>query len=131
MNMYQREDGVALVAKQLRNARKSLSPCEQTTHLEMLIDACAWTDAVIALMAQQLPGWTPRRLIFEDDAWHCSLSKNPCLPIEFDDTADGSGSCPALAMLRALAEARRRPQLPLESEVEPDPWARSNCENFA
>ena len=101
MNMYQRDEGIALVAKRLRDARKSLPPCEQTTHLEMLIDACAWTDAVIALMEQELPGWTPRRLIFEDGAWHCSLSRTPFLPLDFDDTADGSGSCPALAMLRA------------------------------
>jgi hypothetical protein len=131
MNMYHQNEGVALVAKRLRDARKSLPPCEQTTHLEMLIEACAWTDAAIALMEQDLPGWTPRRLIFEDGAWHCSLSRTPFLPLDLDDTADGSGSCPALAMLRALAEAHRRPRLPTETEVTADACTPILCENFA
>jgi hypothetical protein len=129
MNMYRRDEGIALVAKRLRETRKSLPPCEQTTHLEMLIDACAWTDAMIALMEQELPDWTPRRPIFEDGAWHCSLSRTPFLPLDFDDTADGSGSCPALAMLRAVSEARRRPQMPTEPGV--DPCTQFLCENFA
>jgi hypothetical protein len=131
MNMYRRDDGVALVAKRLRDACKSLRPCDTTTHLEVLIDACAWTDATIALMEQELPSWTPRRLIFEDGAWHCSLSRTPFLPLDLDDTADGSGSCPALAMLRAVAEARQRPRLPTKPEVRADSCAPILCENFA
>lgn len=131
MNMYRRDDDVALIAKRLRDACRTLRPCEQTAHLEMLIDACAWTDAVIALMERELPGWTPRRLIFEDGAWHCSLSRTPLLPLDRDDTSDGSGSCPALAMLRAFTEARRRRQLPATSSVGSDSLTPVNCENFA
>jgi hypothetical protein len=131
MNMYQRDESIALVAKRLRDARRSLPPCEQTAHLDTLIDACAWTDAVIALMEQELPDWTARRLIFEDGAWHCSLSRTPFLPLDFDDTADGSGSCPALAILRALSEARRRPQMPEIPSAEVDDCTPIICGDFA
>jgi hypothetical protein len=81
-------------------------------------------------MEQDLPGWTPRRLIFEDGAWHCSLSRTPFLPIDLDDSADGSGSCAALAMLRAVAEARRRPKVLATPAVESNTHTPFICENF-
>lgn len=132
MNMMQRDENIAPVAKWLRDAHKSLPPCRQTSHLGTLIDTCAWTDAAIALMSQELPTWTLRRLMFEDGIWHCSLSRTPFIPFDLDDTADGSGSSLAFAILRAIAEARRRPQLSSEPNITSDsvPSFLSSYDNF-
>jgi hypothetical protein len=80
----------------------------KAAHLDRLIEAGAWTDAAIALIAAELPGWQLRRLVYEDGEWLCSLSRQPNLPMELDDTADASHEVPALAILCAFVEARRR-----------------------
>jgi hypothetical protein len=40
-----------------------------------LIESGAFTDAILALLELELPQWKLRRLIREDDEWHCSISK--------------------------------------------------------
>jgi hypothetical protein len=73
-----------------------------------LIEAEAWTDCALALVELELPGWHMRRLVYEGGEWLCSLSRQPDLPLELDDTVDASHEVPALAVLRAFVEVRRR-----------------------
>jgi hypothetical protein len=68
----------------------------------------AWTDAGLALLAMELPGWTVRRLVYEDGEWICSLSRQPNLPIAIDDTVDTHHANLPLAILSALSEAQAR-----------------------
>jgi hypothetical protein len=79
----------------------------KTGHLDQLIEAGAWTDAALALIDLELPAWKLRRLVYDDGEWHCSLSKQPNLPAEMDDTADASHEELSLAVLRAFIQARR------------------------
>ena len=55
--------------------------------LERLIAAGAWTDAALVLIELELPAWSLRRLIREDDEWFCSLSRQPNVPVALDVTA--------------------------------------------
>lgn len=78
--------------------------------IEEFMKAGAWLDAALAIIEWELPQWTLRRLLYEDGEWHCSLSRQPDMPIEFDDTADGRHAVLQLAVLTALVEACRRPE---------------------
>ena len=73
-----------------------------------MIEAGALTDAMLALIEIALPQWKPRRLVCEDGEWYCSLSKQPWLPVGFDETAEASHGILPIAILMALIEARRR-----------------------
>ena len=75
--------------------------------VDRLIDAGAFTDATLALIEHELPQWKLRRLIYEDGAWHCSLSQQPQLPVGLDHTAEADHDVLPLAILSALVEARR------------------------
>src|SRR5262245_60791985 len=100
-----------LVSKFTRGACPRLQLLRATgtaAQLDRLIEAGAWTDAAIALIGIELPGWQLRRLVYEDGEWLCALSRQPNLPLELDDTADASHEMPALAILCAFVEARRR-----------------------
>jgi hypothetical protein len=66
-----------------------------------LIEAAAWADAAITLVGCELPNWKLRRLVYEDDEWLCSLSRQTNLPIFLDEPAEGSHAVLALAVLRA------------------------------
>jgi hypothetical protein len=78
----------------------------KTITLDRLIGADAWADAAITLVAFEPPNWKPRRLVYEDDEWLCSLSRQPKLPIFFDEPAEGEHAMLALAVLRAFVAAR-------------------------
>jgi hypothetical protein len=80
-----------------------------TRGIRRLIEADACVDAVLALIALELPQWTLRRVLYEDGEWHCSLSRQPQLPIELDEVAEGSHEALPLAVLIALLHARRDP----------------------
>jgi hypothetical protein len=75
--------------------------------VKWLIEAGAWTDATIALLGLELPQWTLRRLVNEDDKWLCSLSKQPWLALEYDMVAEASHESLPLAILIALLRAQR------------------------
>jgi hypothetical protein len=79
----------------------------QARALEAALAAGAWTDATLALIDLELPGWTMRRLIRDDGAWLCSLSRSPNLPIELDDGAEATHEVLSLAIIAAMLEARR------------------------
>jgi len=74
--------------------------------LSRLIEAGAFVDATIALIELELPGWKLRRLLWNDYTWHCSLSKEPALPLELSETAEGMHTILPLAILGAFVEAR-------------------------
>jgi hypothetical protein len=104
--------------------------------LDQLIAANAWHDAAFNLIGVELPMWKLRRLVYEDGEWLCSLSRQPNFPATFDETVDGVHEEPALAVLLAFIEARRRGDAAYEGSV---PIARSArpasgyvacCDNF-
>jgi hypothetical protein len=71
-----------------------------------LIESGAFVDATVALIELELPGWKLRRLLWNDDIWHCLLSKEPALPIELGEAAVGIHTVLPLAILGAFVEAR-------------------------
>jgi hypothetical protein len=83
----------------------SLRQSGKTTKLDRMIEAGAWTDALIALIGLELPNWSIRRIVCEDGEWHCSLSRHSNLPTFLDESAEGSHTVLALAMLRAFVAA--------------------------
>jgi hypothetical protein len=87
--------------------RLAAYPAATKAKLDALIAAGAWIDAVLALLKLELPQWTLRRLVYDDGEWHCSLSKQPALPVELDDGVETVHEVPALALLSALVELRR------------------------
>jgi len=111
---------------------------EDAAHrIDRLIHAGAWCDAALALVRCELPSWTPRRLVYDDGEWFCSLSREPNLPAELDDTADAHHEVMALAILAAFLEARRmtgsvrKPQLTLVPKVQPASGIAVCCDDFS
>jgi len=86
----------------------ALGRTEKAARLNRLIEAGAWTEVALALIELELPQWTLRRLVRDDGEWLCSLSRQPNLPVELDDTADARHEHLALALLSALLEAKRQ-----------------------
>jgi len=114
-----------------------LQKAGKTTHIERLIEAEAWCDAALALVATELPGWSLRRLVCENGEWFCSLTQQPNISTELDDTADGRHDVLALAILGAFLEARKRmhsvrpPPGRAVPRIEPLPGFALCCDNFA
>ena len=102
-----------------------------------LIESGAFADATLALLELELPQWRLRRLIREDDEWHCSISKQLGLPVELDDMAEASHESLSLAILSALVEARRHSLTASEGRPKSVPQVRPTreyaicCDNFA
>ena len=114
-----------------------LKQAGKTVHIDRLIEAGAWCDAVLALIGIELPGWKLRRLICENGEWFCSLSRQPNLPVELDDTADASHEVMALAILGAFLEARDKSEAlrssakPIVPALRPSMDCAICCDNFA
>ena len=85
-----------------------LSKSGKTARMERLIESGAWTDAAIALIECELPAWKLRRLVYENGEWFCSLTRQPNMPANLDDSTDAAHEILPLAILRAFVEARRR-----------------------
>jgi hypothetical protein len=109
----------------------------KANNIDQLIEAGAWCDAVLALIDIELPGWKLRRLIRENGEWFCSLSRQPDLPVELDDTADASHEVMVLAILGAFLEARdksaalRVSPKPTVPALRPSTDRTLCCDNFA
>jgi hypothetical protein len=109
----------------------------KAARLDRLIEAGAWNDATLALIELELPAWKPRRLICEDGQWFCSLSKQPNLPIDLDETADANHGVLSLAILSSFVEARRMSSAAREIRPQTVPQIRSRsgnaicCDNFS
>src|SRR5262245_44347796 len=71
------------------------------TKLNDLIEAGACTEAAIALLEFELPQWKLRRLVRDDGEWFCSLSRQPALPIEYDQCAEATHPSLPVAILLA------------------------------
>jgi hypothetical protein len=84
-----------------------LSKSGNAGRIARLVEAGGWTDAAFALIELELPLWKLRRLVYEDGAWFCSLSRQPGLPAALDETADGCHELMPLAILLAFLQARR------------------------
>lgn len=116
----------ALVMVEMRKAAR----------LKQLIESSAWTDAALALLELELPQWKVRRIVCDDDEWHCRLSAQPWLPQGFDDVVETFHSELALAILAAVVQARqqtvtapRSDEPPAGVVLGPDP-IRICCDNF-
>ncbi len=68
----------------------------------------AWIDAAGALVLLELPAWSVRRIVRDDNIWLCSLSRMPGLPAELDDIVEASHENLPLAILASLVEAKRQ-----------------------
>jgi hypothetical protein len=113
-----------------------LSKSGKAGRIDRLIECRAWTDAALALIEFELPAWKVRRLVCENGEWLCSLSRQPNLPLEIDDTVDASHDVLPLAILSAFVEARRRASTAQETmSAEPQQWPTPAeiicCDNFA
>ena len=102
-----------------------------------LIESEAFADAILALLELELPQWKLRRLIYEDDEWHCSLSKHLALPAELDEMAEADHKSLPLAILSAFIEAQRHNLSAAQSRPQSVPQVRPAhgyaicCDNFA
>jgi hypothetical protein len=108
----------------------------KATRIDRLIESGAWTDAALALIEFELPGWTLRRLVYENGEWLCSLSRQPNLPADLDDSVDAAHHILPLAILRAFVEARRWSKVATDStsgvpRLQPAADGVVCCDNFA
>ena len=115
-----------------------LSRAGKAARIDRFVEAGAWNDAVLALIELELPAWNLRRLVYEDGEWLCSLSKQPNLPMELDETADASHEVLALAILSAFLQAAHRTSAARETGLPTVPHVRATsdyavvcCDNFA
>jgi hypothetical protein len=117
--------------------RLQSQPRAATARVVRLIESGAFADATLALLELELPQWKLRRLIREDDEWHCSISKQVGLPAELDDMAEANHESLSLAILSALIEARRHSLTAGEARPKSVPQVRATqgyaicCDNFA
>src|SRR5215471_7125886 len=82
--------------------RSQTYPAATKTKIDALIETGAWIDTALALLKLELPQWTLRRLVCDDGEWHCTLSKQPWLPLDLDDSVEAVHAIPALAILCAM-----------------------------
>jgi hypothetical protein len=112
-----------------------LSKSGKTARIERLIESGAWTDAAMALVESEMPGWKVRRLVYENGEWFCSLSRQPNMPVDLDDSADAAHQVLPLAILRAFVEARRRSKVATDAasaipQLQPAADGVICCDNF-
>jgi hypothetical protein len=104
------EANEALMAEVIRAACRrfpSLGKGEKTTRVEQLIRAGAWTNEALALIDLELPLWQIRRLAYDENEWHCALSRKRELPDWLDEPVKTRHPNLALAILSTFVEARR------------------------
>ena len=99
-----------------------------------LVEQHAWLDLGLALIRIEMPAWTLRHLIYDNGTWHCSLSQQPNMPLDFDDSVDAEHEALPLAVFAAILQARQRAE-PLLMRAAPSagPIAGNAicCDNFA
>ena len=112
----------------------------KAARIARLIESEAWTEAALALVELELPQWKLRRLVYEEGAWHCSLSKQWNLPVWLSDSAEARHESLPLAILSALIEANQCPDPPCGPATSAVPRCRNQssspaevmcCDNFA
>jgi hypothetical protein len=109
----------------------------KTGRLNGMVEAKAWTDAALVLIALEMPNWKLRRLEYEDCEWVCALSTQPNMPLAIDDTADARHEVLPLAILSAFLDARRKgsevpaARSPTTPRFRPAPGHMMCCDNFS
>jgi len=111
----------------------------RAARLARLVESGAWTDAALALIELELPSWQPRRIAYDDGEWHCALSRQRELPDWLDQSIEAGHADLSLAILGAYIDALRQTKTVKEMsrsavpqvQVEPGPYERLCCENFA
>jgi hypothetical protein len=99
-----------LLSEVIREACSRLPSVQRTKdfqRIEQYIQSGAWTDAVLALLALELPQWQVRRLVYDAGEWHCALSRQRELPDWVDQPVETSHPDLSLAVLSALVDAQR------------------------
>jgi hypothetical protein len=116
------------------------SNASKAARIDRLIESEAWTEAALALIELELPFWRLRRLVYEEGAWLCTLSRQWSLPAWLSDNAETRHQSLPLAILSALIEADQCgepssrpiatsvPQCGVESSSPVQPMC---CDNFA
>jgi hypothetical protein len=104
--------------------------------VKWLVEAGAWTDGAIALLGLELPQWELRRLVNDDGKWLCSLSKQPGIPLEYDEVVEASHIILPSAILIALLQAQRSAAVSANGIATVPPFRRvigntACCDNFA
>jgi hypothetical protein len=107
----------------------------EAQRLDRLVAAGAWTDAVLALIAIELPRWQLRRLAYDEGEWHCMLSDHREMPDWLDDAVEAHHPDMAWALLDAFravvdrGDTRHLTQVPMYSipPVNSEPML---CENY-
>jgi hypothetical protein len=79
---------------------------EKTMQIQRLVASEAWTDAVLALIAFELPQWQVRRIAYDEGEWHCALSSQRDLPDWLDQSIEARHADLPLALLSAFVDAR-------------------------
>jgi hypothetical protein len=82
--------------------------------INRLIESEAWTEAALALVELELPQWRLQRVVYEQDAWLCSLSKQWNRRVWLSDCAQARHQSLPLAILSALIGARQGSEPPFE-----------------
>jgi hypothetical protein len=114
----------------------SLGQTERTARVSRLIDAEAWTDAALALLALELPLWQVRRIAYDDGEWYCALSRERELPDWLDSSVEARHSDLALALLSAFAEVQAstaeatRPSVPSVRQANNPLYEPVSCDHF-
>ena len=114
-----------------------LAKAGKTRRIDGLVRAKAWIDAALTLIEFEMPNWKLRRLEYQDGEWICSLSTEPNMPMEIDDTADARHKVSALAILSAFLQARRKgsetreTRSPTAPRLRPASEQAISCDNFA
>jgi hypothetical protein len=83
------------------------SAATKAAKIDRLIELEAWTEAALALVELEFPQWKLRRLVYDEGAWLCSLSKQWNLPDWLADSVEAQHPSLPLAILCALIEARQ------------------------
>src|SRR3954452_14346492 len=81
---------------------------ERAARAAQMIELGAWTDAVLALLALELPQWQLRRLAYDNGEWHCALSTQREMPEWLDQSIESHHADLAIAILRAFVAARQQ-----------------------
>lgn len=90
---------------------------EQASHLNRLVEAGAWTDAALAMIAIELPQWQLRRLAYDGGEWHCTLSSHREMPEWLDQSIETHHADLPQALLNAFLEAQQESAPPPVSSV--------------
>jgi hypothetical protein len=98
-----------LMAKVVAAGTRITTPggAAKAARIERLIELEAWTEAALAVVELELPQWKVRRLVCEEGAWICSLSRQWKLPAWLVDDVETRHESLPLAILTAVIEARR------------------------